>query len=199
MATDITTRRILDAALALFNERGVGAVSTRAIAERAGVSSGNLHYHYTNKEAVVRALLARRDVLSDPIWVFPDTGRSLDGLERMLRRNLQLAWEYRFLNRELVTFTLGDPAFRAYYAGMHRGRIDQLRTILASLVDAGVLHLDSAALDGALTAGWILSENWLVHLETIGVEVTDEQIAVGARLVMSILDHRFAEIRPAVG
>lgn len=190
MATDITTRRILDAALALFNERGVGTVSTRAIAERAGLSSGNLHYHYANKEAIVRALLARRDVLSDPIWVLPDSAPSLEGLERMLRRNLELAWEYRFLNRELVTFTFGDPAFRAYYAGMHRGRIDQLRAILAALAEAGVIDLEPAELNDALTAGWILSENWLVHLETIGVEVTNEQIAAGARLVMRVLDHR---------
>lgn len=190
MATDSTTRRILDAALDLFNERGVGVVSTRAIAERAGVSSGNLHYHFAGKEAIVRALLEQRDVLADPIWVMPDADPSLDRLEEMLRANLRLAWRFRFLNRELVTFTLGDTTFRDHYASMHGRRIDQLRALLERLVEARLLDLTSADLDAVLTTGWIVSENWLVYLQTIDVAVTEEQIARGARLVMRILDPR---------
>ena len=158
------------------------------------MSSGNLHYHFTGKEAIVRALLGRRDVLADPIWEFA-AAPSLPALEDMLRANLRLAWQYRFLNRELVTFALGDAEFRGYYAGMHARRIDQLRALLHRLVALGLLDLTPPELDLALTTGWILSENWLTHLETLGLEVTEDRIAEGARLVMRLLSPTPERIR----
>src|SRR4029453_5404975 len=56
--TDVSTR-ILDAAEALFAERGYGAASTREIAERAGIGKRMLFYYFTSKEAVYRAVLER--------------------------------------------------------------------------------------------------------------------------------------------
>src|SRR5258705_13711197 len=48
--------RILEASLALFNERGVPSVSTKTIAAHLGISAGNLYYHFANKEEIVREL-----------------------------------------------------------------------------------------------------------------------------------------------
>ena len=58
MAPD-TKSRILAGALALFNERSAGAVTTNHIAEALGMSPGNLYYHYRNKEEIVRALFGQ--------------------------------------------------------------------------------------------------------------------------------------------
>jgi AcrR family transcriptional regulator len=49
--------QILEAALALFSHRGYGATSMREIADRAGVSTGNVYHHFKTKEAIFRALL----------------------------------------------------------------------------------------------------------------------------------------------
>ena len=49
--------QVLDAALALFSHRGYGATSMREIAERAGVSTGNVYHHFKDKEAIFRTLL----------------------------------------------------------------------------------------------------------------------------------------------
>jgi AcrR family transcriptional regulator len=57
--TTYTKSRILDAALALFNERGTSNVTTNHIAEALGMSPGNLYYHYRNKAEIVRGLFAR--------------------------------------------------------------------------------------------------------------------------------------------
>ncbi len=46
--------RLLAAAAELIPERGWSAVSTRALAERAGVSSSVVHYHYPSIQAVLR-------------------------------------------------------------------------------------------------------------------------------------------------
>jgi AcrR family transcriptional regulator len=48
-------RRLLDAAAALIVERGWTAVSTRVVAERAGVAPGLVHYHFSSVQALLSA------------------------------------------------------------------------------------------------------------------------------------------------
>ena len=50
--------KISDVALLLFTERGYHATSTRLIAQEAGVSEGLIFRHYTNKEGLLKDLLA---------------------------------------------------------------------------------------------------------------------------------------------
>jgi AcrR family transcriptional regulator len=55
-----TAERILDAAEALVADRGVEAVSLRAINTAAGANVAAAHYHFGSKDAVVEAVLRRR-------------------------------------------------------------------------------------------------------------------------------------------
>lgn len=48
---------ILEAALALFSHQGYRATSIREIAERAGVSTGNVYHHFRDKDAIFNELL----------------------------------------------------------------------------------------------------------------------------------------------
>jgi len=47
---------ILEAALQLFNENNTQSATTNHIAKSMGISPGNLHYHYKNREEIVRLL-----------------------------------------------------------------------------------------------------------------------------------------------
>lgn len=61
-----TQVRLLDAAERLIGERGVDAVSLRAINAEAASNVAAAHYHFGSKEALVRAVLDRRmSVLGD--------------------------------------------------------------------------------------------------------------------------------------
>lgn len=55
----VTRGKILEAALALFRERGYEAATMRAIAERAGVSLGNAYYYFGSKEHLIQAFYSR--------------------------------------------------------------------------------------------------------------------------------------------
>lgn len=55
-----TERRLLLAAERLFAEKGIDAVSLRAINAAAGTNVASLHYHYGSKDALVRALIQAR-------------------------------------------------------------------------------------------------------------------------------------------
>lgn len=70
-----TERRLLLAAERLFAERGIDAVSLRAIMAAAGANVASVHYHFGSKPALVEALIkdrseqvsARRSELLDAI------------------------------------------------------------------------------------------------------------------------------------
>lgn len=55
--------RILDAAEAMFAEFGFAGASMKAISTAADVAQGLLHYHFTNKEGLYAAVVARRSSL----------------------------------------------------------------------------------------------------------------------------------------
>lgn len=79
-----TRRAILDAAAALIAEVGWCAVTTRAIAARAGVPHGAVAYHFTGKEDLLReaAITAMAQALAAPVAMAsqaPGTRELLEG------------------------------------------------------------------------------------------------------------------------
>lgn len=50
-------RAVLDAALHLFSHQGFQGTTMREIAQRAGVSTGNVYHHFPDKDALFHALL----------------------------------------------------------------------------------------------------------------------------------------------
>lgn len=61
MVATITSRKIVQAAEALYYRHGVRAVSVDAIAARAGVTKKTIYYHFRSKDDVVAAYLLARD------------------------------------------------------------------------------------------------------------------------------------------
>lgn len=54
-----TRAAIVDAALELFRSNGYEATTMRAIAQRAGVSTGNAYYYFSSKEELIQEFYAR--------------------------------------------------------------------------------------------------------------------------------------------
>ena len=61
-------RQVLDAALHLFSHQGYRATTMRDIAEKAGVSTGNVYHHFEEKEQIFRDLL-------DEFWSITESKR----------------------------------------------------------------------------------------------------------------------------
>ncbi|MEV0357864.1 TetR/AcrR family transcriptional regulator [Nocardia sp. NPDC050697] len=59
-ATLPTDRRLVAAAERLFAERGIDAVSLRAVMAAAGANVASVHYHFGSKDALVRAVVRAR-------------------------------------------------------------------------------------------------------------------------------------------
>ncbi|EME67204.1 transcriptional regulator [Rhodococcus ruber BKS 20-38] len=97
-----TRAQLMEAALGLIAERGWGAVTTRSVAERAGLRPGLVHYHFTSvTDLLVDASLeaARREVGRIVEAATAESG--LGGLGRML----DAATSYDSTDPTTTTFT----------------------------------------------------------------------------------------------
>jgi AcrR family transcriptional regulator len=79
---DETRRRIIEAAIRLFGERGYEGASTRDIAKQAGVNAPALQYYFDNKEGVYRACAEH---IAESIW--QHFRPALDGAQAALDAN----------------------------------------------------------------------------------------------------------------
>ena len=80
---DAAREDILDAAERLFSAKGFAGVSTAAIAEAAGVSQSQIHYHFETKKKLWDKVFERRftDYFASQSSLLDDT--AVDDLERM--------------------------------------------------------------------------------------------------------------------
>ena len=98
--SEATRRRILDAALSVFRERGFEAATMREIAAAAGVAVGAAYYYFDSKDALVMAFYEQAQQ-----EMAPELDRILGGsrtLEQRLRGIIGQKMEYFAPNRALV-------------------------------------------------------------------------------------------------
>ena len=89
--------KIITAALTLFNNEGTSTVSTNHIAEAAGISPGNLYYHFHNKDEIIRELFEQLFAANDAAYNLPaDSLPTLEDLQQMVKTNYKILWQYRF-------------------------------------------------------------------------------------------------------
>lgn len=190
MARGQTTRDlILDTALALFNEQGTALVSTNHIAEAAGLSPGNLYYHFKNKEDIIRAVLDPMYEEWDAAYVVPaDAAIDLDVLRAALRRNFELWWRYRFFYRELGALVRRDRQLGRRHKAIQAQRQREQLALFDRLAAAGVFQWPRKRSDveATLTIAWIVGNYWLAYLDSAGEAVSLELTQQGVELIMRL-------------
>lgn len=185
-----TRARILEAARRLFNERGTAGVSTNHVAAGAGLSPGNLYYHFADKQEIIRALHERYAAAHEGLWEQADgEAASLAGLRANLARAMELAWEYRFFERERLALVRADPQLLDRYRDAYQRRLSQWLAFGEQLVARGQIRPPQppATIGDLASAIWLIGESWLPFLEITGDPLDPAQVARGADLVMAVL------------
>lgn len=101
-----TRQCILDAMMELVQSQSVKGVTTRAIAQQAGVSEVTLFRHFKSKDDLLRAVIAQ---YSPATFVVPEFLKQKTGdLEADLRRFCRLLQEQFHRNREVVMLSLRE-------------------------------------------------------------------------------------------
>jgi AcrR family transcriptional regulator len=173
--------QLLSAAAELIAELGWNTVSTRILAERAGVTPGLVHYHFPSLQALLRdaALGMISDLLSATELIFEDARTFGTGVNMML--SLLDAYTGRDATSLLFTETYlaatRDETLRVELIGL----VDEFRRRLARWLDehgASTPH-DTASVLAAAIDGVMLHR-------TLNPELTSPAVApVLCRLVTS--------------
>ena len=190
-----TRERILDTAVRLFNEEGTAAVSTNHIAKAAGISPGNLYYHFRNKEEIIRAIYARLR----PLWeaaVSVPTGHvaTLADLERIVDDHFRLLWEFRFFYREMYALLRRDPELLASYHEVREAGLANLEGLLRIFTQAGVLAVPEPdrALPELARNVWVLADFWFPFAELDRLTGQQVDLQEGRALILRVLSPYYA-------
>lgn len=185
-----TREKILDTALTLFNEQGTGAVSTNHIAEAAGISPGNLYYHFRNKEEIIRGLFERLFAANDVVFNLPtETLPTLDDLQKMVKANYKILWGYRFAHRELAALLRADAELRTRFLAVRKRGFEGFHQLFNTFANAGVIRAaNPETIQDLAETCWLITEFWLNSLEISGKAVSESQMERGAALMMRILE-----------
>jgi AcrR family transcriptional regulator len=186
-----TRLKVLAAAKELFNERGTAAVSTNHIAAEAGISPGNLYYHFRDKQQIIRALFDRYSgELDDRCAPDRDAGKNVATLSRNLTEAAHLGWEYRFFQRELLVLLRADLQLRAAYDVVYERRFSELRTFAQELVLQNMVRVPRLprTLDDMIAALWLISDGWQSFLDLTGDPTDQQQVARVTDLMMVVIE-----------
>lgn len=189
--SELTRQRILEAARRLFNDRGTAAVSTNHVAAAAGISPGNLYYHFRDKHDIIRALHAQYATAHEDRWEpSPDPRQNLARLGDNLAAGMALAFRYRFLEREVLALLRADPKLRAAYRAFYQRRLGQWVAFGEHLVTQGILRppRPPRTLHDLAVAIWLIAQGWIPFLDLTGDPADPRQVAKGADLVLVALD-----------
>jgi AcrR family transcriptional regulator len=159
-------KQILDAALAVFAERGLTAARLEDIAKRAGVSKGTIYLYFANKEELFRG------VVRSSVIEFIERGEAAFEQDRDPMRALDLWMEghwtwirsatfpamHRLVNSELRDF----PDLATFYATEVVGRAQRLvREILERGMETGVFRrMDANVASRMLSALFVTHGTW---------------------------------------
>lgn len=192
---------MLDAALAVFSEKGFAAAKVDEVARRAGVSKGTVYLYFPSKEALMEGIV-RRAVAPIAERAVPDMA-SFDGDPRLpiamlvetlrkLLANPQNMAVPRLILREIMNF----PTIAELY---RREVLGKVIPVLTALVARGVASGQLRKVDPEMTVRSIIGPI-LAHValnEIFGIR-PEEGLALD-RLVENHLDILFHGISPAGG
>ena len=134
-----TRRRILDHARRAFSERGVAAVPIREIARDLDLSPGNVSYHFATKEALIAALIEEAHAENEALVASPAGPLDFARVDRVIRTIMLRDLENQWLMRDFVGLLTALPSLRSLHQQLQRAREVRVESVIARLIDAGVL------------------------------------------------------------
>ncbi|HEY7438084.1 MAG TPA: helix-turn-helix domain-containing protein [Acidimicrobiia bacterium] len=177
-----TRARILDAAAALFEARGYGSTTVRAIAERSDVAVDTVYATFGTKGRILTALIDQRlaprgdaNVMERPEAIAvrdePDQRRQLHLFARDIAEVVERVGPVYEIMRTSSTV---EPAMAAVHAEMDGYRLRNMRAVAGWLADNGSLRVD---VDRAAQIIWALASPDVARMLRVGQGWTSEEYA----------------------
>lgn len=142
MPTPSTKEKILSSSLRLFNEQGLERITTRDVAKDLGISQGNLHYHYPNKNELILALY---DLFIDEVRQlqrYQGGEFSKEDMFISMTTNFELMARFEFLSRDREIIWRRLPQLKIYFLELLELKKTQIKEMIAAFERQGKLRSD---------------------------------------------------------
>jgi len=174
-----TREKIKRAAMELFNASETLSVTTNHISKAAGISPGNLYYHYKNKEEIVVELYLDMSARFEGFESFERilSGRNpLRELVKMHDAYGALFYEYRFLMRDSAVLMATYPVLKVLFVERQAKRIEQIEALLRFFIAEGILeNIPEEEIPMRARLNWFIAAYWQIFAAT-GGEITKASI-----------------------
>ncbi len=174
-----TKEKIKQCALKLFNEHDTSTITTNHIAKEAGISPGNLYYHFKNKEEIVLSLYKDLSEVYSSQKSFDILQISSNPIEQ-LHKNFDmigiLFYEYRFLLRDSIVLMASNKELKELFVKNQEKRIKQIQGTLEFLLKEEILISSvKENIEKRAKLNWFIASYWQTFTSTTG-DVTKESI-----------------------
>ena len=159
-----TAERIAEQALVLFNRFGEPNVSTTVIAAEAGISAGNLHYHFPAKDTLINTLFDQYRAAMDPLLDAAADVRDVEDAWLFFHMLFERVWEYRFVYRDLNDLLSKNRHVETHFQAVLDHKTRAVRALLSGLAQGGALRgAGETELAPVATAMVVVLTYWLSY------------------------------------
>lgn len=182
-----TVTRILQAAAAIADEQGVDAATTRAIADRAGVSYPSLYRFFADREAILDELLEQHCAALDAACVQAEQSWQITSIADLLDNEMALHVAYYRRYPSSARLWMGgrtSPTVTRHVRDRMKNLAERLHGIL---VDAGLIAAGTdprAILVAVEMADRVLELSFRDHVGA-DADFDEEILAIGRRALIA--------------
>ncbi|MCT7569200.1 TetR/AcrR family transcriptional regulator [Aliarcobacter butzleri] len=160
----VSKKKIKKYALDLFNEKDTFSITTNHIALCAKISTGNLYYHYKNKEDIIIDIYEEMIEEFESLKSFEkilNSQNPLEELSKMYDLYLDIFWDYRFLMRDSSVLLSTLPKFKEIFIQRQNLRILEIKMLIEYFISKEIFRQmseDEILLSAKLN--WFISTYW---------------------------------------
>lgn len=140
-----TKDKIVLKAIELFNRDGVEKVTTLFISKEMGISLGNLHYHYPNRDELIKAIvdqfLSEMEELS-AVLLQEELTNFLEKAFYTQFVTFRKMWKYRFLFADRLVIARRMDYLEIHFKAMLEQRKKDFDVTVIALKNAGLMRSD---------------------------------------------------------
>lgn len=188
-----TREKIMQTAIALFNEEKTTNISTVKLSSELHISPGNLYYYFNNKEHLIRSIW--EEMLApkvDLLFQKENLKKTEEGLMEFFLHLVDYTYSFRFFYLELPTILDNDPELRKMYRTRAIRLMKQIDLLFQNWVENGIMtsKLTSIAKNILVQNCWTLSQVGIVYTNMLEENASFKDVCDG------ITQRLYALLRP---